>query len=282
MAKYGIPYKGSKSKIAEELLDHLPSGKRLVDLFGGGFAISQCAMEKYPDKWESVLYNDKNPLLPPLIRDAIAGKYSYENYDPKWISREEFFERKESDGYVKWIWSFGNNGNDYLFSRQIEDCKRQVHEYVVHGIKPDFEVPELTAEGIHERRMEWRQKLREQGARGDLQRLQQLEQLGRLQQLERLEQLEITCMDYRDYEWQDGDVVYCDIPYEQSAAKDFDYGGGFDHKAFYEWAESRPYPVFYSSYGPRVVWQKEVRSVMNSGKGAVRRLEGLYVAGNPS
>ena len=36
MRKYGVPYKGSKSKIAEEILEQLPSGKRLVDLFWGG------------------------------------------------------------------------------------------------------------------------------------------------------------------------------------------------------------------------------------------------------
>jgi hypothetical protein len=35
MSKYGIPYKGSKSKIAENILAKLPSGHRLVDLFGG-------------------------------------------------------------------------------------------------------------------------------------------------------------------------------------------------------------------------------------------------------
>lgn len=35
MSKYGIPYKGNKSKIAEDILNQLPSGKRLVDLFGG-------------------------------------------------------------------------------------------------------------------------------------------------------------------------------------------------------------------------------------------------------
>lgn len=33
---YGIGYKGSKNKIAEEILEQLPSGNRLVDLFGGG------------------------------------------------------------------------------------------------------------------------------------------------------------------------------------------------------------------------------------------------------
>ena len=35
MRNFGIPYKGSKSKIAEEILVKLPIGKRLVDLFGG-------------------------------------------------------------------------------------------------------------------------------------------------------------------------------------------------------------------------------------------------------
>lgn len=35
MSKYGIPYKGNKSKIAEEILAQLPAGHRLVDLFGG-------------------------------------------------------------------------------------------------------------------------------------------------------------------------------------------------------------------------------------------------------
>lgn len=32
---YGIPYTGSKSGIAEEILNVLPNGKRFVDLFGG-------------------------------------------------------------------------------------------------------------------------------------------------------------------------------------------------------------------------------------------------------
>lgn len=33
---YGMPYQGSKNAIAEDIIDFLPSGKRLVDLFGGG------------------------------------------------------------------------------------------------------------------------------------------------------------------------------------------------------------------------------------------------------
>ena len=40
---YGLPYQGSKNQIAEDIIDFLPSGNRLVDLFGGGGSISHCA-----------------------------------------------------------------------------------------------------------------------------------------------------------------------------------------------------------------------------------------------
>ena len=41
--RYGLPYKGSKNQIAEYIVGTLPKGRRLVDLFGGGGAISHCA-----------------------------------------------------------------------------------------------------------------------------------------------------------------------------------------------------------------------------------------------
>ena len=33
---YGVPYQGNKSRIADKIISVLPSGERLVDLFGGG------------------------------------------------------------------------------------------------------------------------------------------------------------------------------------------------------------------------------------------------------
>lgn len=33
---YGVPYQGNKSRIADLIIQALPAGKRLVDLFGGG------------------------------------------------------------------------------------------------------------------------------------------------------------------------------------------------------------------------------------------------------
>lgn len=107
-------------------------------------------------------------------------------------------------------------------------------------------------------------------------RLQHIEGLQNLIQLESLQRLEFTNIDYRQYEYQEGDVVYCDIPYEDSINPK-DYGGGFNHKEFYEWAKEQPYTIYYSSYTKgSVIWQKQVRCVMNSSNGAVLRNECLF------
>lgn len=50
---YGVPYQGNKSRIADIIINILPQGKRLVDLFGGGGAITHCGM--LSGKWGGVL-----------------------------------------------------------------------------------------------------------------------------------------------------------------------------------------------------------------------------------
>ena len=75
--------------------------------------------------------------------------------------------------------------------------------------------------------------------------LQSLESLQRLERLQSMERLEITIGSYENYQYQEGDVVYCDIPYQNTNAE---YGNGFNHKQFYDWASSRPYEVYISSY----------------------------------
>ena len=44
MKSFGLPYQGSKNDIAWQIVGNLPSGKRLVDLFGGGGAITHAAL----------------------------------------------------------------------------------------------------------------------------------------------------------------------------------------------------------------------------------------------
>ena len=52
--------------------------------------------------------------------DAVNGKYHDEK---RIITREEFEEQKDTDAYVKYIWSFGNNGSGYLWGKNIEEIK---------------------------------------------------------------------------------------------------------------------------------------------------------------
>ena len=41
---FGIPYKGSKNKIAENIIAQLPPAKHFYDLFGGGGAMTHCIL----------------------------------------------------------------------------------------------------------------------------------------------------------------------------------------------------------------------------------------------
>lgn len=268
---YGAPYLGSKSGIAKDIINALPDGKRLVDLFGGGFAISHCALDV--GKYEKVLYNDVNPLIVNLVRDAIEGKYSYNVFTPRWISREEFHEKKNSDGYIKYCWSFGNTGEDYLYGRNIEDAKHELHDAVVYGVPYKGEV--IEGESIRERRLNSKKIVTK---RLDLERLQHL------QHLEHLERLQITCADYRDYEYQNGDVVYCDIPYQNTAStRCGSYGANFNWDEFFRWAESMPCPVYVSSYEGAydcpAIWSKEKRVILSSNDNRLKKKECLYKVG---
>ena len=126
--KYGITYQGSKNAIAEKIIEFLPSGRRFVDLFGGGAAISHCAV--LSGKWQNVLYNEYNPLLVDLIKRAINGDFKNEK---RWISREDFFRLREKEGYIKYCWSFSCAGNNYLYSTEIELWKKALHYARVLG-----------------------------------------------------------------------------------------------------------------------------------------------------
>ncbi len=120
--KYGLPYKGSKNKLAERIVRLLPKRTHLVDLFCGGCAVSHAAMVM--KKYEHIHINDLNWMCPTLFIDALSGKY---NNETRWISREDFFRLRDTDPYVAVVWSFGNNLRDYLYSQEIEPLKKAIH-----------------------------------------------------------------------------------------------------------------------------------------------------------
>lgn len=108
MARYGIPYRGSKSCITSFVVENLPPADTLVDLFAGGCAVTHAAV--LSGKFEHFIVNDISDA-PKLFIDAVNGKYADESRVP---TREEFHALKDSDPYIRYVFSFGNNGKDYL------------------------------------------------------------------------------------------------------------------------------------------------------------------------
>lgn len=235
---YGIPYKGSKNKIAEWVVEILPAGGTLYDLFCGGSAVVDCAMRS--GKWDKYVINDIDPQLPQLFKDALEGKFK-DRYE--WISSEDFKRLKDTDPFVRCCWSFGNNAEHYLFSAENEKIKALAHKM-------------LTAPTVPERRQFYRQfmsalrkstfleKSKDNHA-GDLQSLESLERLQSLQRLETFGG------DYQNVPLKNTGVIYCDIPYFKT---DKYASGKFDYERFYAWCERQSLPVFISEY-----WMPEDR-----------------------
>jgi hypothetical protein len=125
---YGVPYQGSKNRIAKDIIDLLPTGKRFVDLFAGGCAMTHCAI--LSGKYKKFLCNDLYPHGVNLFKNALNGEYSKPEY-LRWVSREEFFAKKDTDDFVKLCYSFGSGGNTYMYSKELEPLKKGFHYAVV-------------------------------------------------------------------------------------------------------------------------------------------------------
>ena len=143
---YGLPYTGSKSRIAHWVIDNLPRGRILIDAFAGGCAITHCALLR--QKWQTVIANDINVKCPQLFADAVHGRYRDEK---RWISREDFERLKSKDAFVACCWSFGNNLRDYMYSKGIEPYKRALHYAIVlDDFEPMQELMPEVAQAVHE------------------------------------------------------------------------------------------------------------------------------------
>lgn len=103
MKKYGMPYKGSKNAIAEKLINEMPAADCFIDLFGGGGAMSDCALQS--GKYNKVIYNELDTLVFKGFKMAVNGEFKGEK---RWISRDDFQRLKDIDPYAAICFSFGN------------------------------------------------------------------------------------------------------------------------------------------------------------------------------
>lgn len=144
---FGLPYKGSKSAIARDIVGVLPAGTRLVELFCGGCAVTDYARRK-TDKYSEFLVNDIDGRNPAVFMKAIAGGFRDED---RWISRDDFFRLKETDDYARICFSFGYSGKTYMYGPQLEPYKRAIHHIVFwEDYGPMQELCPAVVECIHE------------------------------------------------------------------------------------------------------------------------------------
>jgi len=264
--RYGIPYVGSKNKIAEKIIDKLPPAKHFYDLFGGGGAMTHCAL--LSGKYEFVHYNELNPLVFKAFKMALNGEFKNEN---RWISREDFERLKDSDPYVACCYSFGNDSKTYAYNKEREKFKKAVHysiffdddsllkEYI------DLKNFKYSSSNPSERRLEL-QRYMKTNLIESLEILERLESLERLERLQSLESINnrgrvlVSNLSYENVSIESESVIYCDPPYLKVTKKKIYNNSDFNHNSFYDWARKQN-NIFISEYTMpndfEVVYQKE-------------------------
>lgn len=255
---YGFPYKGSKNKLAKKIVNLFPYADNFYDLFCGGGAITHCALKT--NKFENYYMNDINKMCTDLFVDAVNGRYKNET---RWISREDFFKLKDTDPYVAFCWSFGNNVETYMYSKEIEPYKKALHYAIVFNdyslgkeLGVDLSVVD-DIKGVTNRRLFLQQYLKNNNIwcntpmkshikiseiSQNLNRLQSLEVLQRLQSLTLLK---TSNKFYDEIEIKPNSIIYCDIPYKDTDGYN---NQEFDFDKFYNWCKNQTELLFISSY----------------------------------
>lgn len=253
--KRGLPYVGNKGQKVEQIMEVLPDGKRLVDVFGGGGCVSLTAASS--GKYEEVIYNDRRKTVVELLRALVNDKPHFNLMDYVALTREQFLNWRDNQPdsierrLVLIAYSFSNNQSSYLWNKKNEEEKLLLTRALFYGnTGTGFDKLynySLNANTISEKYRlfhKWRreqlnrlqqpeqlEKLEQMQRMQQLERLEQLERLQQLQQMDQLQPLEYSVKDYRKLIINTDDVVYCDPPYVGTLLT----YGGFDYKAFENW-----------------------------------------------
>lgn len=250
---FGMPYKGSKNRIAQKIIDFLPPAEHFYDLFGGGGAMTHCAL--LSGKYKYVHYNELDPLVFKGFKMAVNGEFKNEN---RWISREDFERLKDSDPYVAICFSFGNSLHGYAYNQNTEQFKRAVHNFLFFNDKSEIEryVPidiEFTSDDVNTKRLEFQRYLKPHidkiksycncDSENPRNVLQSLERLERLNNLNDIKNIVCTNLSYDELDFETDSVIYCDPPYKNTSS----YKINFNHEEFYDWCRKQK-NIFISEY----------------------------------
>lgn len=275
---YGLPYKGSKSKICNFLVSHFPDTTTFVDVFSGGCSVTHKCMLDY--KYKHYIINDLAYGFAELFIDSIRGGRKREFI---FCNREEFFLKKETDRFISLSFSFGNDNSTYCYSKESEPYRLACHNIIVNNDYSLFSTlcPEIK-DGVINRMenivdnkrvalgkaileclknisIERTNSLYNQylpyinGKKGlHISPCYHLEKQERIFELYNPSLLEGITYDikhdsFEDLEIPDGSIVYCDPPYNDTTNS---YGNSVIIKRFYDWCveKSKRNFVFISEY----------------------------------
>jgi len=253
--RLGMPYMGSKRKLAKPILDEIlqanPKTKYFYDLFGGGAAISFEALKR--KKIKKVIYNELNTGITELLKKIQKDGVTKEFY--QWVDRDTFKAHKDDNswfgGLCSVVWSFGNSQKSYLYGQDIEEQKRLLHEIIINQCEKSrvafnnlYGKELINKSYIGKSRTTIMAMLKKQIGRLDL---QQLESIQHLERIQRIEPLEIQNKSYNDVVINtpiDETIIYLDPPYKGMA----EYKEGVNHKELLNYIMQSPYKIYISSY----------------------------------
>lgn len=118
---YGLPYMGSKNSIAKNLIKQLPRAENFYDLFCGGGSMAH--RRALSGKYKHIYCNDLTGAVE-YVERARRGEYDNRR---EWVDCEEFIKNKNNDVFLTFVWSFGNNGQRYMYGQHIEPLKKRLH-----------------------------------------------------------------------------------------------------------------------------------------------------------
>ena len=189
---------------------------------------------------------------------------------------DEFMEKRRTDPYVAFCFSFGNNLRSYCYSEKTEKLKKAL-DYAISF--SDFKLLENLGVNI-DHNLAGRLKITSAIKLNNLQiqHLERLERLESLQHLQHLQHLDLTNKDYADVQIKENSVIYCDPPY--SCSESYLRTIKFDYEAFYSWCRKQKELVIISEYNMPddfiCVAEKEKISLMRSSN-RTTKIEKLFV-----
>ena len=263
--RLGLPYMGSKNKIAREIVALLPPAETFVDLFAGGCAVTHAAI--LSGKYRGFVANDISVQYPRLFQTAVRGELP----PPRVYTREEFNACKDRDPIAALCWSFGNKSYrlTYLWGKEIERAKQTACRMIL-------------ADTWQKRFEYYKQYVK---IAGDFLRRPGVERLQSLQSLESLQRLHpdlvVTGEDYAAIaaRYSGLDVCfYADPPYAGTACY---HKSGFDHDRFYDWLRSVDFSVYVSEYTMpedfTAIWERRKTCTLSSTNNARQTVEKVFV-----